>query len=271
METDLLQYAAQLNEGGASCLASGNHCAAFEYFRNTLELLLLYNAHGSVILASSPFLHAAALSLLSEPIAYHNILLSERVSNADNCSIVNSQQQEQQQQQLTSHNKVSTNRHLFTKAFVFQPKEDLTRDDHVRVRTYIAILFFNMATTIHQTRAYSGDDEDDNGANCSNGDELALQVALQLYNVGFDLLIQEESSCMDDWATNINLAALNNMSQCHYALSDFAKASRILDLQKSLLQIIFTNKRPHNFSEQEMELFVLNTHLLKTPTAASAA
>lgn len=237
---DLLHYAAQINKEGASCLAAGNSLAAFGYFMNSLEVLLVGIPQGRYILTSSPGLVSAASAVLTQPISYIHLL--EEIPFCPGPTTTPK----------------TLEPHIFCKAFVFQPNDDCGRYLTVRIRTYIAILCFNLATTVHQKGI--------GRSNC----ERELKAALELYDVAFDLLIQKEIR-EDDWANNINLAALNNMAQIHYELSEFTKAIRVLDLQKDLLRIIFDNKRPHNFSESEMELFILNTHLLRTPSSASAA
>ncbi|CAB9514839.1 expressed unknown protein [Seminavis robusta] len=240
---DLLQYCADLNKEGAAMLAADNSFAAFEYFRNALQIVVLGIPNGNEILKSCPALGKASSSLLLEPTTFHWLLWSPQTMN---------------QPPHDPHRSTNT----FNKAFVFQPNEDGERELDLRIRTYIALIIFNVAATIHQRSAALPREQQ-----C----DQALTVALELYDVGFDLLIQEESCCVDDWSTNISLAILNNMAEVHWTLSDFNKASRVLELQKSLLEILFSNKRPHNFSDQEMEVFILNTHLLQAPSGAGAA
>lgn len=231
-----LQYAASLNSQGASSLSDGNSLAAFEYFRNALEVIVLGIPYGTRILRGSPELAKASNSLLLEPHMFHCLLLTTDCANI-------------QPPQRCSH--------VFSKAFEFQPRDD-QRELALQIRSNIAIIFFNLAATIHQRALVQ-----------RHGDQ-ALNVALELYDVGFDLLIQEEICC-DDCSNNISLAILNNMAEVHWALSDFSRASRVLELQKGLLDIIFSNRRPHGFSEQEMEIFILNTELLQAPVGAAAA
>jgi hypothetical protein len=249
---DLLEFCANLNKEGAALLASNNSLPAFEHFRGALQILVQSIPHGNMILNSCPTLSHACRSLLQQPLPYHWLLLSmdnPSIMMPANTITVRPDEGDNDQQK---------NNHIFGKAFVFQPQQDQERPLELRVRTYIALTFFNLAATIHRRSA-------------SQRFDRALKVALELYDVGFDVLIQEESCCIDDWATNISLAILNNMAEVHWSLSDFAKANRVLELQKGLLDIIFSNKRPHNFSDQEMETFILNTHLLRAPSGAAAA
>ena len=122
------------------------------------------------------------------------------------------------------------------------------------------MILFNLATTIHQRTAF-----------LQRHVDQALHFALELYDVGFDILIQDETEEVDDMSNSMSLAILNNMAEVHWALSDFAKASRVLELQKDLLDILISSKRPVSFSEQEMELLILNTHVLQAPAGAAAA
>jgi hypothetical protein len=243
---DRLQFSANLNKEGAALLASNNSLLAFEHFRSALQILVLDIEQGNRILNSCPTLAKSCKPLLVEPRSYHWLLDTPSLM-PPNTTPVRPDVDVQQK-----------NDHIYSKAFVFRPDEDRERSLDLRIRTYIALIFFNLAATIHRGST---------SGQCGN----ALKGALELYDVGFDVLIQEESCCGDDWAANISLAILNNMAGVHWTLSDFAKASRVLELQKGLLEIMLTNKRPRSFSDQEMETFFLNTHLLQAPSGAAAA
>lgn len=180
-----------------------------------------------------------AKSLLLQPRMFHCLLWSDRSS--------------------PSQTRNSSDPHIFRKAFVFHPRDD-EREPALQIRTCLAMLLFNLATTIHQR-----------GTSMQRHMDQALNIALELYDVAFDILLQEECCCLDDWSNNISLAILNNMAEVHWTLSDYNKVTRVLELQKGLLDIIISSKRPTNFSEQEMETFILNTQLLQAPAGAAAA
>lgn len=234
---DYLLYASFLNEEGASAVSANNTAEAFQFFCNALEVLLVGVPHGTEIMGNCPDVAKAASSLLEDSHQYH-ALLSVDIGEPEQAAP-----------------------RSFRKPFVFRPNEDSDRDMALKTRTYISMVFYNLASTFQKT----GD------STHRYSSEQALTIALKLYDVGFDLLIQEERCCVDDCSTNISLAILNNMAEAHWTLCDFDRASRVLELQKGLLDIIVSNKRSHSFSEEELELFIMNTHLLQAPSGAAAA
>ena len=228
----LLVQAAELCKQGA--LSKDTPLVAFEYFRNAMGLLLT-KADAEIIPPTSPTLFRAINSLLHHPRLYHCMLWNANVSSPHDSPCI------------------------FSRAFVFRPHEDSNCPLALRIRVYIAMLFFNLAQTIHTCR------------DSLRYPEYALRVALEMYDVGFDLLLEDEACSNDDWATNISLALLNNSAEIHWALSNFAKARRVMDLQKNLLEIIQSNMRATSYSEKEIEIFIMNTHLLQAPSGAAAA
>ena len=285
---DFLQFAAQLNQEGAACLAaavtsSGSDvinnksavaaAAAFEYFRNALEVMLFGVPDGKELLANNPEFAQGVKPLFVQTQRYRNLLWTNTTNSAA-CATndaVHPPHGRAEQAAETNTRSSTTTTCIFRKAFIFQPGEDRDRLLSVRIRTYLAMILFNLAMTIHQTSTTNHDQNLTTDGGRGKQETGALMMALELYDAGFDLLLQDEHCCADDWSTNISLAILNNVAQVHWALSDFAKASRVLELQKGLLDIIVSNQRPHTFSDQEMELFVLNTHLLQAPSGAAAA
>lgn len=225
--------ASELNTQGSR---SGNINHSFECFRNALCMLLTKTPRGTDIMstASSPAMLRAASSLCFQPQLYHIMLWTK-----------------------TGRENVSPDPCIFSTPFIFCPQEDTRCALSLRLR--VAMLFFNLALTIHKNSAslrYS---------------ECALHVALDLYDVGFDLLLEDEACSNDDQATDISLGILANKAEIHWVLSDFAKCARVLELQSSLLDIQQSNRRPSSYTEQEMEIFAMNVHLLQPPTCAAVA
>jgi len=155
---------------------------------------------------------------------------------------------------------------IVDKSFEFHPDEDKDISPAQQIRIYMGMLFFNLASTIHLS------------VDSLRYPEYALRVALELYEVGFDLLLQVDDEGLfsndsnnNDWPADISLAILTNMAEIHWTLSEFAKAARLMELQQSLLEIVESNVRQSCYSEQELEAFAMNIHLMRTPSGAAVA
>lgn len=231
MDTILVQ-AASLCEQGA--LHEHTPSVAFDCFRKALGLLL---SKSEIMTSASPTLLRAIGSLMHAPQMYHGMLWTSNTSTLHRVSPC-----------------------VYSRAFLLRPREvDYDCPLDLQIRIYIAMLFFNLATTIHTT------------CDSLSYPEYAMRVALELYDVGFDLLLDDEACSTDDCATNVSLAMLNNSADIHWRLSNYTKAYRVMELQKQLLEIMQTNMRDTGYSEKEIEVFIMNTQLLQAPSGAPAA